>query len=335
MVEALTTWLDQHGDQPFFVHASFIRPHPPRRNPAGYHDLYDADDLPPFVATPTKAEEAAAHPLNQALMYLPLAGAPEDESERRQMRATYHGAQKEVDDQLARLFHHLDASGLAESTLVVLTSDHGEMGGDHWLFEKLGYWDESFHVPLIVRDPDPAASAGRGRVVHAFTESVDVLPTICCWLGPRRTAAGGRLRPAAVHHRGRAARRSKGTCRGRRSIGAPKPIGAGTSPIRSPGLPSASSDCPWPTAPSMWSAVQGRSTSSSRPRPPSCRRSSSIWSPTRSSCTIWWLAGGASERGWQAAQRLTQWRMRNDDRTLTGTVLTATDGVVSAVDEWR
>ena len=116
-------------------------------------------------------------------MYLAFAGAPEDETERRQMRATYHGAQREVDDQLGRVFDYLDESGLSGSTLVVLTSDHGEMGGDHWLFEKLGYWDESFHVPLIVRDPGSGASAGRGRVVNAFTESVDVLPTICRWLG--------------------------------------------------------------------------------------------------------------------------------------------------------
>ena len=100
------------------------------------------------------------------------------------MRATYHGAQREVDDQLDRLFGYLDDLGSEPtSTLVVLTSDHGEMGGDHWLFEKLGYWDESFHVPLIVRDPEPASTAGRGRVVDAFTESVDVLPTICRWLG--------------------------------------------------------------------------------------------------------------------------------------------------------
>ena len=79
MVEALTGWLDENGDEPFFIHASFIRPHPPRRNPIGYHDLYDADDLPPFVGAPTKAEEAAAHPFNGLVMYTPMAGAPEDE----------------------------------------------------------------------------------------------------------------------------------------------------------------------------------------------------------------------------------------------------------------
>ena len=60
-----------------------------------------------------------------------------------------------------------------------MTSDHGEMGCDHWLLEKLGFWDESYHVPLIVVDPTPEADAGRGTVVDAVTEWVDVLPTIC------------------------------------------------------------------------------------------------------------------------------------------------------------
>jgi arylsulfatase A-like enzyme len=91
--------------------------------------------------------------------------------------------QREVDDQLSRLFAYLEVTGLAASTLVVLTSDHGEMGGDHWLLEKLGYWDESYHVPLVVADPDPAAGGGRGSVVRAFTESVDVMPTILGWIG--------------------------------------------------------------------------------------------------------------------------------------------------------
>jgi hypothetical protein len=46
-------------------------------------------------------------------------------------------------------------------------------------------------------------------------------------------------------------------------------------------------------------------------------------------------AGEGTELGWEAARRLVQWRMRNDDRTLAGTVLTAADGVVAARDEWR
>jgi arylsulfatase A-like enzyme len=116
-------------------------------------------------------------------MKIPGVRAPDDERERRQIRATYYGAQREVDDALAQLFDFLHHSKLAESTLVVVTSDHGEMGGDHWLLEKLGYWDESYHIPLIVVDPRQEADGGRGRQVDAVTESVDILPTICEYIG--------------------------------------------------------------------------------------------------------------------------------------------------------
>ena len=65
---------------------------------------------------------------------------------------------------------------------MILTSDHGEQLGDHWLTEKLGWFDESYHIPLIVVDPD--ADDTRGTVVEdRFTENVDVMPTILEWLG--------------------------------------------------------------------------------------------------------------------------------------------------------
>ncbi|HVA09061.1 MAG TPA: sulfatase-like hydrolase/transferase, partial [Acidimicrobiales bacterium] len=155
--QSLQQWLDQHGGEPFFVHASFIRPHPPRRNPIGYHDLYDADEIPPFAGCERREDEMALHPFAALAVGTPQIGAPEDERERRQIRATYYGAQREVDDGLQHLFDYLEQSGLASSTLVIVTSDHGEMACDHWLLEKLGYWDESYHIPLIVVDPRPAA----------------------------------------------------------------------------------------------------------------------------------------------------------------------------------
>jgi arylsulfatase A-like enzyme len=183
LAEKIIAWLTQHGDEPFFIHASFIRPHPPYRNPPGYHDLYARDDIPEFVGHATREAERAVHPLNDVLLGLPMVAAPEDDAERRQMRATYHGMQREVDDQLARLFAWLEESGVATDTLVVVTSDHGEMGGDHWCFEKLGYWDQSYFIPLIICDPRAAADATRGLVVGDVTESVDVMPTILAWLG--------------------------------------------------------------------------------------------------------------------------------------------------------
>jgi arylsulfatase A-like enzyme len=183
MTDKVIEWITCNGEAPFFVHLSYVRPHPPRRNPAGYHDVYSAEQVGPFAGSADAAAEAASHPLAAFLVGLPLTAAPRDEAERRQLRATYYCAQKEVDDQLGRLFAFLEGTGLASSTLVVLTSDHGEMGGDHWLIEKCGYWDESYHVPLVVRDPRPQADATRGLVVGDPTESVDVAPTVLDWLG--------------------------------------------------------------------------------------------------------------------------------------------------------
>lgn len=192
MNEKVMQWLERHGDRPFFMHVSYVRPHPPRRNPAGYHDLYHEEEVGPFAGFATPAAEAAFHPLARMLLHKPPTAAPVDERERRQLRATYYGAQKEVDDQLGRLFTFLGDTGLADKTLVVLTSDHGEMGGDHWLLEKCGYWDESFHIPLIIRDPSASADAARGRVVEEPTEAVDVAPTVLDWLGlPRPTQFDG------------------------------------------------------------------------------------------------------------------------------------------------
>ncbi|MCU1355708.1 MAG: sulfatase [Acidimicrobiales bacterium] len=182
LTEAVIGWLDRRPDDaPWFAHVSYIRPHPPYRAPEGYHDRYHPDEGDPFRRLPDRAAEIASHPIHA--LGADLAGCPLDEAEARQLRATYWGNMAEVDDQLARLFAHLDATGLADDTLVVLTADHGDQMGDHWLVEKLGWWDESYHVPLIVVDPRPEADATRGTVVDHVTESVDLMPTLCTWVG--------------------------------------------------------------------------------------------------------------------------------------------------------
>ncbi len=333
LTDSLIEWLDRHGEDPFFVHASFLRPHPPRRNPAGYHDRYDADDLPGFVAAPTRAEEAAAHPFNRAVLSQPAAAAPEDERERRQMRATYYGAMDEVDDQLGRLFDFLDSAGLADSTLVVLTSDHGEMGGDHWLFEKLGYWDESFHIPLIIRDPDRAADPSRGQAIGAVTESVDILPTICRWLGIEvpLQADGFPLQPFLA-----AAGEGAGAVAGR----APqhwRTEAHWSWHFSDPASGRAESYFGIPMAHCSLDVVRGAEVkyvqfaADADILPPILFDLST--DPGQFHDLV--AAGGGGEQAWQAAQRLLQWRMRHDERQLSGTILTADRGAVSARDRWR
>jgi arylsulfatase A-like enzyme len=182
LTEAVIDWLDDRpADQPWFAHVSYLRPHPPYRAPEGYHDRYDPADGPGFRRLADREAELALHPLHVGAWF--VTGCPDDEAELRQLRATYWANMAEVDDQLGRLFAHLDARGLTDDTLVVLTADHGDQMGDHWLVQKCGWWDESYHIPLIVVDPRHEAAATRGTVVDRFTESVDVLPTLCEWMG--------------------------------------------------------------------------------------------------------------------------------------------------------
>jgi arylsulfatase A-like enzyme len=173
------------GDAPWFAHASYLRPHPPFLAPDPYNTRYDPADVPVPVRAASRSEEGAQHPLLATMIEHPLLAAPDDERELRQLRATYYGMMREVDDQLARLLDWLDKSGQASRTIVVLTSDHGEMLGDHYLLHKLGWFDAAYHIPLLVRDPRPEFDGARGRVVDAFTENVDITPTILDLLGAR------------------------------------------------------------------------------------------------------------------------------------------------------
>src|SRR5205823_10092692 len=125
--------------------------------------------VPEPVLAPTRAEEGAQHPLLGVMIDHSLIASPDDPQEQRELRATYYGMMSEVDDQLGRIFDALDETGIGDRTLVVFTSDHGETLGDHWVLHKLGWFDQSFHVPLIVRDPRAQFASARGRVVDAFT----------------------------------------------------------------------------------------------------------------------------------------------------------------------
>ncbi len=195
------------GDRPWMLHLGYWRPHPPFAAPAPYHAMYDPADCPPPVRAATAAEEAAQHPM--LAWYLEHVerraffqngrglGAEMDEAEVRQMRATYYGLISEIDDQLGRVIAFLKDSGQWDDTLVVFTCDHGEQLGDHHLLGKLGYFDQSFHIPMIVRDPDISADASRGSIVRDFTETVDMMPTVLDWLGlvPPRACDGRSLLP--------------------------------------------------------------------------------------------------------------------------------------------
>jgi arylsulfatase A-like enzyme len=153
--------------------------------------MYRPEDMTAPVRASSPKEEAKQHPLlDFYLRKTPNSGFFEgsegfvrelDEQAIRQMRATYFGLMSEVDDCLGRVFDYLDETGLWDETLIIFTSDHGEQLGDHHLLGKIGYFDESFRIPLVIKDP--RARLPGGTKEDAFTECIDVMPTIIDWLG--------------------------------------------------------------------------------------------------------------------------------------------------------
>ncbi|WP_169569704.1 alkaline phosphatase family protein [Sneathiella limimaris] len=185
----------QFGD-PFFCHVSYLRPHPPFIAPPEYHDKYDPDDMaePKHFGDVTTISES--HPflqysmdtIKQSTFMMSEEGLTKDltEAEVRQIRATYSALVSEVDSNVGRLLDMLEKTGELDNTLIVVTADHGEQLGDHHLFGKLGFYDQSFHIPLIVKAPkslniDPSE-------IEEFSESIDIMPTILECLGAKPPA---------------------------------------------------------------------------------------------------------------------------------------------------
>jgi arylsulfatase A-like enzyme len=201
-------WLLVRQNKPWFAHFVFYRPHPPLIAPEPYNAAVDPADVPFPRRAATPEAEARQHPTLQLAIEMlrqpglydegnPLDLVAADDLEIRQMRAAYYGLVDEVDAQLGRIIEHLKATGQYERTLIIVTSDHGEMLGEHYVWGKEIYFDPSFHLPLVIRDPRPAADRTRGTIVNALTAAIDIMPTILDWVGQEvpRSCDGSSLLP--------------------------------------------------------------------------------------------------------------------------------------------
>src|SRR5690606_11428258 len=134
---------------PFFLNLSFIDPHPPLTPPQFYYDRYIHEELPepvvgdwvdwlPEVERGSGVSAARVHVDKQTMRYA---------------RAAYFGMINFVDDQIGRLLNYLRRCGFLNNTLIVFSSDHGEMLGDHHLFRKTFAYEASARVPFLVKAP--------------------------------------------------------------------------------------------------------------------------------------------------------------------------------------
>jgi arylsulfatase A-like enzyme len=176
----LLEWIDMQPTQGWFAHLSLIHPHPPFVASAPYNDMYPPETVGGFQPS---SQDALAHPVAQMMRgkrvadYVPgTEGTLQDlsEADLQRIRSVYFGLITEVDAQIGRLVQHLKDTGQWENTLLIMTSDHGELMGDYGLLGKGGFFPESQHIPLIICGP----GVEQGQRVKGFTSGVDLFPTL-------------------------------------------------------------------------------------------------------------------------------------------------------------
>ena len=161
MTHAAEQWFDAcAGKQPFFLFLDYFDPHEPWDPPEPYLSMYEPDYKGKRYAMPTGPE----------IDYMTA-------EELQQVRHLYMGKVTQVDDQLPAIWKKLDEKGLANDTLVVIISDHGEPFGDHGTIRKFGVplYDELATCLMMMRLP---GLIPEGERVTTLTQNVDMMPTL-------------------------------------------------------------------------------------------------------------------------------------------------------------
>ncbi len=161
---------------PWCTHVSYIKPHWPYIVPAPYNYMYSVDDIKPAVRA--DAERTDPNPIYGAFMDGRVGQTFSRDDVRETVIPAYMGLIKQCDDQMGRLLDHLEATDQLNDTMIILTSDHGDYLGDHWMGEKDLFHAPSVKVPLIIYDPRASANSTRATTCDALVEAIDVTATI-------------------------------------------------------------------------------------------------------------------------------------------------------------
>lgn len=158
------------GRRPFFLWSSWIAPHPPFDIPDSVADIYRDKPLP----EPLQSETTPSDQARRQERYGDLPQG-EEAAYNRRMRECYSSAISFVDKNIGPILEALEETGELDNTLIIFTSDHGEMLGDHGAYQKMLPYDSASRIPLLVRYP-AAFPAGSER--DDFVDLNDVLPTV-------------------------------------------------------------------------------------------------------------------------------------------------------------
>ena len=164
--------------RPFFLMTSFARPHSPYDAPQPYFDMYLNREIP----EPDVGAWAACHDVPADAARPDAWRGVRSAEEIRRARAGYFAQIHHIDHQIGRLLMTLRRLGELDNTLILFSSDHGDMLGDHNLWRKTYAYEGSAHIPFIVSVPG-SSPAERGQVLDAPVMLRDILPTVLDWCG--------------------------------------------------------------------------------------------------------------------------------------------------------
>ena len=168
------------SNEPWMMTVGFTYPHFPHIIPERYASLYDATTLPLSSTRdqPVEDQHPAIRELRRAFCNLDTVP---DEIQRESLRC-HLGSVSFIDEKIGELLAHIDGSPLKENTVVIYTSDHGEMAGAHGIWQKQCFYEDSIRIPLLIRLP-VGRDSKPGKTVQTPVSLVDVAPTLLTLAG--------------------------------------------------------------------------------------------------------------------------------------------------------
>ncbi|MGJ8655147.1 MAG: sulfatase [Akkermansiaceae bacterium] len=159
-------------DKPFFLAVGFVRPHVPLVAPEKYFNLYNQDEMQPPVVPENDLDDVP----ETIRDYKGNKGYGITAESHKGLLRAYYASVSYMDAQVGRVLDALEKNGLKDNTIVVFTSDHGYLLGEHDKFQKMHLFEEATRVPFIVSVPWMKSEHGKGTV--KLTELIDLYPTL-------------------------------------------------------------------------------------------------------------------------------------------------------------
>jgi arylsulfatase len=171
---------DYKRDQPWFCGVSFAGPHEPWDTPEPYTSMYRAENMPEPLHRPSTRDKGPTGELDRK-----FAETANEKIDARELRASYAGKVTLIDDQVGEILNAIEERGELDRTIILFTSDHGEMNGDYDLIYKSNFLNPAVRIPLIVKTLQTKASSRDGEILDTPVELFDAGPTLADFAGAK------------------------------------------------------------------------------------------------------------------------------------------------------